>query len=124
MRKFCLVLALLFSCCASAEFRISNVGMSGNALKETCDRSEPECFAYIVAAIDGFEVAFTVFLDAQKRKNVSLVIEPYCLPEGVTRQRVYEVAKQYLYDNPDRRDFDAASNIVAGLAKAFPCSKS
>lgn len=121
MRKLCLVLALLFSGLASAEFKVSNLGMSGNELKDICDRSETECFSYIVGAVDGFEVAFTVFLDAQKRKNVSLVIVPYCLPEGTMRQRVYEVAKQYLYDNPDRRGFDAASNIVAGLSRSFPC---
>ena len=124
MKKILALALLVLSCCATAaEFKISNVGLSGNELKEICDRSEPECFSYIIGAVDGFEVAFTVFLDAQKRKNVSLVITPYCLPEGVTRQKVFEVAKQYLYDHPDRREFDAASNIVAGLAKAYPCPK-
>ncbi len=124
MKKIFTLALLVLSCCVTAaEFKISNVGLSGNELKEICDRSEPECFSYIIGAVDGFEVAFTVFLDAQKRKNVSLVITPYCLPEGVTRQKVFEVAKQYLYDNPGRREFDAASNIVAGLAKVYPCSK-
>lgn len=98
------------------------MGLSGSELKQICERSEAECFSYIVGAVDGFEVAFTVFLDAQKRKGVSLVISPYCLPAGVTRQQVYRAARQYLYDNPARSEYDAASNLVAGLAQAFPCT--
>jgi hypothetical protein len=122
--RFCLLALLAFSSVAIADdFKVSNLGMSGSELKETCDRSDAECFSYIVAAIDGFEVAFTVFLDVQKRKNVTLVLTPYCLPEGITRQKVYETARKYLYDHPDRREFDAASSIVAGLSQSFPCAK-
>jgi hypothetical protein len=123
--KTLLALALLAfaNLAAASEFKVSNAGLSGTELKEICDKSEGECFSYIVGAIDGFEVAFTVFLDAQKRKNVSLVITPYCLPDGTTRQKMFEAAKRYLYDHPDRLEFDAASNIVAGLASAYPCQK-
>lgn len=122
MKKILALALLVISCCATAaEFKISNVGLSASQVKEICDRSEPECYAYLVGAIDGFEVAFTVFMDAQKRKNVSLKLSPYCLPQGITRQKMYETAKQYIYDHPDRGEFDAASIIVVGLSKAYPC---
>ena len=123
IRRLLCSLLLLPLAAPGAGFSVSNVGLSGASLKNLCDKSEGECFSYVIGAISGFEVAYTVFLDAQRRNNVHIIVYPYCIPDGVTREKVYEAAKSYLYRHPERLQFDASSDIIAGLAEAYPCGK-
>ena len=44
-----------------------------------------------------------------------------CIPVGVTRGQVEDVAVQFLKQHPEKRHFAADSLVAQALSKAFPC---
>ncbi|AAZ27409.1 Rap1a/Tai family immunity protein [Colwellia psychrerythraea] len=47
----------------------------------------------------------------------------FCLSTGVTRGQAIAVVSKYIKNNPEKWNKGAASLVIKGLKKAFPCTK-
>lgn len=90
--------------------------LSGNGLYDQCTGSSSQqllCSAYIVGVAEGVIV----------RENVGSTTATLCIPEGVLRGQVIDVAKNYLRDHPETRQRSANALVYLALRQAFPCRR-
>lgn len=101
MKKFALVLALC-SASAHAEYK------DGNKLLE--ELMSPDVVPQMVALgyVEGV---------ADVWQNISV-----CIPLNVQAKQVADVVKNYLWSNPQNRQYSADSLAIEGLKAVWPCT--
>jgi hypothetical protein len=86
---------------------------SGHDLFEQC-KAAPDafysgaCAGYIVGVADAMSGNPVAGFNA-------------CIPSGVPRQQLEDVAVKYMTDHPDFRQYTAASLVASALSEGFPC---
>jgi len=111
MRKWTLLVALLFSQGAHAGFE------TGNKLLTKCESElgieEFYCIGYIIGIADMHD-ADVVWGNREKS---------WCLPTKVLISQLKGAVLKYLKDNPNKLHFDASSRVAHAFIKAFPCEQ-
>ena len=90
--------------------------LSGNGLYDQCTGTSSQqllCSAYIVGVTEGVIV----------RESIRGTAATLCVPDGVLRGQVIDVAKNYLRDHPENRQRSANDLVYLSLRQAFPCRK-
>lgn len=85
----------------------------GNDLHEACESRRALAQAYVMGVTDGMD-SYGVTANG----NI-----PFCVPSDVRAKQTADIACNYLRDNPEKRQYSAASNIFVALVAAFPCQK-
>ena len=83
----------------------------GNRLLDLCERegrgeatwSGGVCYGFIMGAYD-----------AQARSS--------CIPSGVKTAQIFDIAKMFLRDHPEKRQMPAAGLVSAAIKEKFPCN--
>lgn len=83
----------------------------GNDLHELCETKRALAQAYVMGVTDGMD-SYGVTSDGNS---------PFCVPPNVRSKQISDIACNYLRDNPEKRQYSAASNIFAAVLAAFPC---
>lgn len=95
--------------------------VNGNMLWSWCGSTSSgeapvSCTTYIMGVSDGEANAIFV------RQNMNQGIGPfYCFPSGVTAAQIVDVARKYMAEHPEQREYGAANLVVMSLTYAFPC---
>lgn len=82
----------------------------GNDLFPNCTIEEPACLAYVTGVADTLEMV------APHLTNI-------CRPPGSTMAQVFDIAMNWLEENPKERHRPAAKLVGLALAEAWPCSR-
>jgi hypothetical protein len=116
MRYIIIFLMTLFAGSARAEIR------TGNQLFEFCEPDETFVAAYLLGLEDMAEFA-QVVTSTQNGKNfaASMVMRPYCPPEGSTFGQSSSVVCEYLRKHPDVRHLPAVGLVQRAMKDASPC---
>ena len=85
--------------------------LSGNELKQMCDKSKSNCTSFVIGAVD-----MTILTQTIPESNQYL-----CLPPSVDSVQLTDIVIKYLQANPETRDLSAAALIWNALTKTFPC---
>lgn len=101
MKKLLIVL-LLATSSAKAQF------LSGNELYSRMTSTEDYKRIYAMGYVAGV-------VDTGNRAL-------HCITQGVTVGQVFDVAKKYLEQNPEVRDFSADSLLTIAFAQVWPCA--
>jgi hypothetical protein len=102
---------------AEAEFETGNTLYAQCSVREgdpTYYMKDAACLQYVVGIIDMIELQ-------QQMSDASGKRAPRCVPAGVTKGQVRDIAVQYITNNPDERHYEAAALVWNGLIAAFPC---
>ncbi len=95
---------------------------NGNELYDECKNDGPfwnqgVCHGYIIGITDAV-------LDFQDANVLADTFQRVCMPtEGVTTGQIVEIAKKYLNNHPEERNYPGSANVVEALLLAFPCKK-
>jgi hypothetical protein len=108
MRKFLVVLSIIFSVCAVEARAEFPAFMSGKNLYEVCQTSHYQftCIGYIIGVAD----------------TLGGLRQTVCLRKFTSRDQVVAIGKIYLADHPEYRHFTASSMIRNALEAEFPCN--
>lgn len=97
----------------------SGGGITGNGLKQLCEsrqsRKDGDCFAYVTGAVDGFDVAQTVFAPPDSGQRV-------CIPAGGTYDQLTDVVNEYMARNPHQLHHPGGWIVAMAMKQAFPCN--
>jgi len=93
----------------------SGVFLTGNGLYAECtsgnSADQADCLGYITGVYDGIALM-------QDVDNKHLI----CIPQGVIRGQIKDIAIAYLRDHPATRQESAAPIVANALLAAYPCS--
>jgi hypothetical protein len=104
--------------------------VSGNILIDACQSTDEGakamCFGYITGAIEGLKLgadaaAYNSGLTGQAMRDQANEFLGACIPQEATGGQTYEVALQYMKNNPQRWHEPAIGLIFSGVLVAFPC---
>jgi hypothetical protein len=109
MRCMLTALALPWSVCSYGQTVAAF--LNSNQLYDECivgpgTVDDAACYSYVIGVADALLHTNTI-----------------CVPDGVTIERAKDVVIKYLRDNPDKRQYTAASNVTVALTYAFPCKR-
>ena len=105
-------------------------GVSGNILIDACQSADEGakamCFGYISGAIEGLKLgadaaAYNSGLTGQAMRDQANESLGACIPAEATGSQTYEVALQYMRNNPQSWHEPAIGLIFRGVVDAFPC---
>ena len=111
MRRFLLLATLLSGTCWA-----QSIMDSGNAFLSNCSKKDAMglvCISYVSGVTDGI-------MFGQVKPDGSGI--DFCVPQGATREQVFDVVMKFLRDNPAHRDLATVALIQWALKDAFPCT--
>jgi hypothetical protein len=89
--------------------------IDGNKLHEACSNEYDFCLSYVMGVHEA--IGWIVTADGE------LAWVTYCVPPGVTNNRLRDVVAKYLRDNPSKRHAAAVFLVFSALRNSFPCNR-
>lgn len=107
--------------------------LSANTLYDACtaDTGEEQgfCVGYLIGFHEGRKFGSMTALNstssgvatADELDLIGDVLAGYCLPPGVQYNQLFEIAINFMRDNPETRHETARSQVWQSFVEAFPC---